>query len=169
MNQINQINKTNKMNQIDQMNKTGWFNFFSILLAGLLPIQFAFLSEMNAWAGSLPSSKSTTAAGDAERGIAVFNGKGVCYYCHGIDGNKEQRPKLTADTTALIAQLNPQPTDLRNPKILYLKTDKQRAHAIREGHPGTGMFPDKRITDQELADTLAYLALLRREGSIKGK
>ncbi|TKB75396.1 MAG: cytochrome c [Nitrospira sp.] len=165
MNQINQINKTNKMNQIDQMNKTGWFNFFSILLAGLLPIQFAFLSEMNAWAGSLPSSKSATAAGDAERGRSVFNGKGVCHYCHGIDGNKDQRPKLTVDTTALIAQLNPQPVDLRNPKALHLKTDKQRARAIREGHPGTGMFPDKRMTDQELADTLAYLAVLRQKTS----
>jgi hypothetical protein len=29
------------------------------------------------------------------------------------------------------------------------------------------MFPDKRMTDQELTDTLAYLALLRREGSPK--
>ncbi|TAJ23230.1 MAG: hypothetical protein EPO64_11690, partial [Nitrospirae bacterium] len=24
--------------------------------------------------------------GDAERGRAVFNGKGICYYCHGTDG-----------------------------------------------------------------------------------
>jgi mono/diheme cytochrome c family protein len=124
---------------------------------------------MKAWAGPPPSPKSKKAAGDAERGREVFNGKGVCYYCHGIDGNKDQRPKLTADTTALIAQLNPQPTDLRNPKVLYLKTDKQRGRAIREGHPGTGMFPDKRMTDQELTDTLAYLALLRQEGSIRGK
>jgi hypothetical protein len=46
-------------------------------------------------------------------------------------------------------------------------SDKQRARAIREGHPGTGMFPDKRMTDQELADTLAYLALLRHEDSSK--
>ena len=149
------------------MNKTGWLNVFGILLVGLLAIQSVSLFEMNAWAGSPPSLKSTKAAGDAERGRAAFNGKGVCYYCHGIDGNKDQRPKLTADTTALIAQLNPQPTDLRNPKILYLKTDKQRAHAIREGHPGTGLFPDKRMTDQELTDTLAYLALLRWEGPTK--
>jgi hypothetical protein len=67
----------------------------------------------------------------------------------------------------LITQLNPQPVDLRNPKALYLKSDKQRARAIREGHPGTGMFPDTRMTDQELTDTLTYLALLRREGSSK--
>ena len=156
------------MNQIDQMNKTGWLNFFSILLVGWLVIQFVHMSEMNAWADSPLSSKSTKAVGDAERGKAVFNGKGVCYYCHGIDGNKDQRPQLAPDTATLIAQLNPPPVDLRNPKALYLKTDKQRARAIREGHPGTGMFPDTTMTNQELTDTLAYLALLRRESLSKG-
>ena len=142
-------------------------DFFSILLVGWLAIQFTQLSEMNAWAGSPPSPKSTKTAGDAERGRSLFNGKGVCYYCHGIDGSKDQRPQLAADTSSLIAQLNPQPTDLRNPKVLHLKTDKQRARAIREGHPGTGMFPDTTMTTQELTDTLTYLALLRREGSSK--
>ena len=137
------------------------------LLLGWLTIQFTHTSETNVWAGSPSSLKSTKAAGEAERGRVVFNGKGVCYYCHGIDGNKDQRPQLAADTAALIAQLNPPPVDLRNPKALYLKTDKQRAHAIREGHPGTGMFPDTRMTAQDLTDTLAYLALLRSEGSEK--
>ena len=147
------------------MNKTGWLKIFGILLMGALVIQFAYMAEMNVWAGPPPSPKSTKAAGNAERGRAVFNGKGVCYYCHGIDGNKEQRPQLTADTAALIAQLNPPPVDLRNPKVLYLQTDKQRAYAIREGHPGTGMFPDTRMTNQELTDTLAYLAVLRQQDS----
>ena len=137
------------------------------LLVGLLAGEFVHLPGINSWAGSLPSSKSPKAAGDAERGRAVFNGKGVCYYCHGMDGNMEQRPQLAADTAALIAQLNPPPVDLRNPKALHLKADKQRAHAIPEGHPGTGMFPDTRMTDQELADTLAYLAVLRKEGHAK--
>jgi hypothetical protein len=50
------------------------------LLVGWLAIQLAHMSEMNAWAGSQLSHKSTKAAGDAERGRAVFNGKGVCYY-----------------------------------------------------------------------------------------
>jgi hypothetical protein len=31
------------------------------------------------------------------------------------------------------------------------------------------MFPDTRMTDQELRDTLAYLAFLRGEGSAKRK
>ena len=84
-----------------------------------------------------------------------------------MDGNIEQRPQLAADTAALIAQLNPPPVDLRSPKSLRLTSDNARAKAIRKGHPGTGMFPDTTMTDQELADTLAYLTLLRREGSPK--
>jgi mono/diheme cytochrome c family protein len=135
------------------------------LFVGWLGSEFTPMSQPNSWAGSLPSTKSTKAAGDAERGRAVFNGKGVCYYCHGIDGNKDQRPQLAADTVALIAQLNPPPVDLRNPKALYLKSDKQRARAIWEGHPGTGMFPDTTMTTQELTDTLAYLAVLRQQDS----
>jgi mono/diheme cytochrome c family protein len=140
-----------------------------LFFVGCLGIQFIDISEMNVWAGSPPSSKNAHAEGDAKRGREVFNGKGVCYYCHGIDGDKDRRPQLAPDTAALIAQLNPPPVDLKNPKLLHLKTDKQRAHAIREGHPGTGMFPDTTMTTQELTDTLAYLALLRSEGSAKRK
>ena len=135
------------------------------LLVGWLAIQFTHMFEMNAWAGPRSSNKSATAQGDAERGRAVFNGKGVCYYCHGIDGNKDQQPQLAADTAALIAQLNPPPPDLRNRKTLRLTTDKARFNAIREGHLGTGMFPDTTMTTQELTDTLAYLAVLRQQGS----
>ena len=101
--------------------------------------------------------------GEAEAGRAVFNGKGVCHYCHGQDGQRDRLPKLESDTAALIARLNPPPPDLRNAKTLRLKSDQQRAHAIREGHPGTGMFPDKTMTDQELVDVLAFLAQLRTQ------
>jgi mono/diheme cytochrome c family protein len=142
-------------------------SFAGFLFVGCWGIQFTDIVEMNAWAGSPPPSKSAKAAGDAERGRAVFNGKGVCHYCHGIDGKKDQRPQLAADTATLITQLNPPPVDLRNPNALRLNTDKQRARAILDGHPGTGMFPDTTMTNQELIDTLAYLALLRREGSTK--
>jgi hypothetical protein len=51
-----------------------------------------------------------------------------------------------------------------NSGSLKPKTDKQRMRAIRGGHPGKGMFPDMTKTNQELTDTLAYLALLRCEG-----
>lgn len=70
---------------------------------------------------------------------------------------------MEKDTAALIARLNPPPTDLRNPVGLRLKSDKERSRAIREGHPGTGMFPDTTMTDQDLADTLFYLAFIRKD------
>ncbi len=103
--------------------------------------------------------------GNTEAGRSVFNGKGVCYYCHGIDGDRDKLPRLTGDTSSLIAQLNPPPADLRNAKSLRLTNDNARAKAIREGHPGTGMFPDTTLKDSEIRDVLAYLAMLRAEGA----
>ena len=143
------------------------FSLVSFMFWGLLAIQFTHICDMHVWAGSRLSSKSTTTQGDATRGQEIFNGKGVCYYCHGIDGNRGQRPQLAADTAALIEQLNPPPSDLRNRKGLRLATDKARFNAIRQGHPGTGMFPDTTMTTQELTDTLAYLAVLRQQDSKK--
>ncbi len=139
-----------------------------LLLACWVGAWFLCVPEHRALAGSSSSSK-TKQQGNAEVGRSVFNGKGVCYYCHGMDGYRDKLPELEADTAALIAQLNPQPADLRNPKSLRLTTDKARAKTIREGHTGTGMFPDSTMTNQELTDTLAYLALLRSEGSVKRK
>jgi mono/diheme cytochrome c family protein len=117
----------------------------------------------HARAESPPSQPTGKLKGNILRGREIFNGKGVCYYCHGIDGYLGKIPRLEADTASLIAKLNPPPSDLRNPDILRLKTNKERARAIREGHPGTGMFPDRTMTDQDLADTLLYLALIRKD------
>jgi mono/diheme cytochrome c family protein len=139
------------------------------LLVGLSAIQLTETFDMHVWAGPRSSKKSAADQSDAGRGREVFNGKGVCYYCHGVDGYRDRQPQLAADTATLIAQLNPQPADLRNPKSLQLTSDKARFNAIREGHPGTGMFPDTTMTTQELTDTLAYLALLRHEGPAKRK
>lgn len=115
------------------------------------------------WAEPATSPSNEKLKGNILRGREIFNGKGVCYYCHGIDGYIGKRPRLEADTAALIAKLNPPPSDLRNPEALRLKTNKERARAIREGHPGTGMFPDTTMTDQDLADMLLYLALIRKD------
>lgn len=104
----------------------------------------------------------------AEAGRALFNGKGACSYCHGVDGRRDKLPRIDAHTAALIARLDPAPADLRNPKTLRLKSDRERMKAIREGHPGTGMFPDTSITDEELTDTLVFLELLRHEGTAAG-
>ena len=99
--------------------------------------------------------------GRAEAGRTIFNGKGTCYYCHGEDGRRDRLPALRKDTADLIARLNPPPADLRNAGSLKRGDDTMRAQLIREGHPGTGMFPDTTVTDDELLDLLAYLAALR--------
>jgi len=106
---------------------------------------------------------------DAERGRLLFNGKGSCAYCHGLDGHADRRPTLRPQTEELIARLNPKPTDLRRSGSLLLPNDTARFRAIREGHPGTGMFPDTTLTDEEIRDLLAYLALLRTEATADGR
>jgi mono/diheme cytochrome c family protein len=111
-------------------------------------------------AGSAPAAAEAE-RGDAERGRAIFNGKGICYYCHGTDGRPDQRPALSKETAGVIARLAPNPPDLRNPKNLRLKNDRERFRAVREGHSGTGMLPDVELTDQEIMDTLAYVAAMR--------
>lgn len=145
------------------MNKKSYLNVFGILLAAWLGMPLSPLSDMPAWAESPTSPPSGQLKGNVGRGREIFNGKGVCYYCHGIDGHIGRRPRLEADTAALIARLNPPPTDLRDPAGLKLKSNKERSRAIREGHPGTGMFPDTTMTDQDLADTLIYLAFIRKD------
>jgi len=134
------------------------------LLTGSLVMGLFVMSEQQVFSRSA-SSPNATQQGHAAAGRSIFNGKGACYYCHGVDGHRDKVPQLEADTAALIARLDPPPTDLRNPKSLTLKTDNARAKVIREGHEGTGMFPDTRLSDQDIADMLAYLASLRREGA----
>jgi mono/diheme cytochrome c family protein len=135
---------------------------FTVLFVSSGGLELAFSSDY-AWAESPTSQAAAQLKGNIMRGREIFNGKGVCYYCHGIDGYIGRPPRLAADTAALIAKLNPPPSDLRNPEVLRLKTNKERSRAIREGHPGTGMFPDTTMTDQDLADTLLYLALIRKD------
>lgn len=130
------------------------------LLVGTLVISFGMAPEQRVF----PESQSLKQQARADVGKSLFNGKGACYYCHGVDGYRNAMPQVEADMAALIGRLNPPPSDLRNAKGIKLKTDKARAKIIREGHEGTGMFPDTTLSDQEIVDTVAYLALLRREG-----
>ncbi len=135
---------------------------FGLLFVGGLAMDLVSPPD-GVWAESSTPQQATKLKGNILRGREIFNGKGACYYCHGIDGYIGRPPRLAVDTAALIAKLNPPPSDLRNPEELRLKTDKERARAIREGHPGTGMFPDHTMTDQDLADMLLYLGLIRKD------
>ncbi|MCE7966563.1 MAG: cytochrome c [Nitrospira sp. NTP2] len=109
-----------------------------------------------------PPQANTATKGNATQGQALFNGKGICHYCHGIDGMIDRKPTLEPDTAAVVARLAASAPDLRNRTTLKLKDNKARFHAIRDGHPGSGMLPDTRLTDQEITDLLTYLAALRQ-------
>ena len=116
-----------------------------------------------------PSDKSATMKGNAPSGQALFNGKGICHYCHGVDGVLDKKPSLKPDTAAAIAKLSAGAPDLRNRAGLTLKDNKARFRAIREGHPGSGMLPDTTLSDQDITDLLAYLASLRQSQTTPGK
>jgi mono/diheme cytochrome c family protein len=104
--------------------------------------------------------------GDADRGKAIFNGVGGCANCHGTDGYIGRRPHRSDALTRGIAKLNPQPADLRNAAVLKAQDEAQRFLSIKFGHPSTAMYPKKNLLlDREIADVLAYLSVLRAEGS----
>ncbi len=119
--------------------------------------------------GAEAADTGTVMKGDAARGQALFNGKGICHYCHGVDGAIDKKPQLKPDTAAAIAKLATTAPDLRHRAALTLKDNKARFRAIREGHPGTGMFPDSTLSDQDITDLLAYLASLRQSQTALGK
>ena len=133
----------------------------ALLCAGV--IMLFWLSLGNASPEHTPDAHSE----DVEFGRQIFNGKGICFYCHGRDGSVDQRPSLKPETEAIIKRLAPHPPDLRNPGELRVTTDRERFTLIREGHSGTGMLPDTRLTDKEISDILAYLLVLRKQGTAK--
>jgi hypothetical protein len=134
-----------------------------ILLVGWLGIAFASGFDRNVWAEPADSQPGVKLKRSVERGRDIFHGKGSCHFCHGMDGFLDRLPPTKEDITARIVRLNPPPTDLRDPSMHRLKTNKERARAIREGHSGTGMFPNFIMTDQNMADTLFYLSFLRKD------
>jgi mono/diheme cytochrome c family protein len=121
--------------------------------------------------GSLPLTAASEGArgGDPEKGREVFNGKGICHYCHGQNGDPEHLPELRPETLRTIRGLRPQPPDLRRSEALKLKSDRQRFVIIRDGHEGTGMLPDTTLSNQEIRDVVAYLATLRDTARQTGK
>lgn len=131
----------------------------------LLLLLLSTMSGSNAHA----ADAGTALKGDATRGQRLYNGKGICHYCHGIDGVIDKKPSLKPETVAAIAQHAASAPDLRNRAVHKLKDNKSRFRVIREGHPGSGMFPDSTLSDQDITDILAYLAALRQSASAPGK
>lgn len=138
-----------------------------VLVPGMVLAVFILAASTGSYAE--PAAKNAPMKGDATQGETLFNGKGICHYCHGIDGVIDRKPSLTPETAAVIAKLAAAPPDLRNRATLTLKDNKARFRIIREGHPGSGMFPDTTLSDQDITDILAYLAALRQSQPSPGK
>jgi cytochrome c553 len=115
--------------------------------------------------GAFAADPAPLPSGDAARGKAIYHGTGGCAFCHGTDGYAARKPRKSDLHAEAIAKLDPPPTDLRNPAALKSKDEAERFSAIKFGHPGTAMLPRKtQLTDGDIADVLAYLAILRAEG-----
>jgi mono/diheme cytochrome c family protein len=145
------------------MNKKRYLNVFGILLTAWLGMSLPPLSDRPASAESSVSQPGMKRKASVERGRDLFHGNGACSYCHGMDGYLDRLPQMKEDIAARVARLNPPPTDLRDPGVLRLKTNKERARAIREGHPSTGRFRDFAMTDRDMTDILFYLAFIRKD------
>lgn len=81
---------------------------FSMLIMVWLGVEPMSVADRT-WAESPPAQPSGKLKGNILQGREIFNGKGVCYYCHGIDGYLSKTPRLEADTAKLITKLNPPP------------------------------------------------------------
>lgn len=95
-----------------------------------------------------------------QHGKTLFNGQAVCFGCHGTnaDGVTNVDPDVPR-------QLDPQPTDLRNPAALRFPTDAQRYEVIKNGIPGTAMVAFRgMLYDQQIQELIEYLEVLRKGG-----
>ncbi len=133
-------------------------------LGGIVCLTAWLVAGSHLWAGSPPQTNPHNRQADAEQGRAIFNGKGLCSTCHGVDGHRDQfPPELSSHIRENIQRLSPAPTDLRQADTLTLTTDKQRFEAIRHGHLRTAMYPLSKgaLSDEDILALLPYLASIR--------
>jgi mono/diheme cytochrome c family protein len=108
--------------------------------------------------GKLELATDLPPVGDARTGKILFNGKGVCFGCHGREGDLAQ-----VSSKLEISKLNPKPTDLRNSNVLRFKTDRERFRVIKHGIPGTAMVAMTHVTEEEIMSIIAYLDELKMQ------
>lgn len=135
-----------------------------MMFTGTLCLVIPLIAGSLLWAESASETKSGDIPQDANRGRIIFNGKGLCSTCHGIDGYKDHLPpELSRNVRENIKRLNPAPSDLRQTPALTLTTDKQRFEVIRHGHLRSAMYPlsKEALSDEEILALLPYLAFIR--------
>jgi cytochrome c553 len=88
-------------------------------------------------------------------GHTLFNGKAVCFACHGVNGEPSKV------TNPNVARLKPHPTDLRHPTD---KSIRQLYLIIKYGIPGTAMVSVQDQTglrDEDVPHLISYLLSLQ--------
>jgi len=90
-----------------------------------------------------------------QRGKMLFNGKGLCFECHGQNGD------IQTIARADVERLDPMPTDLRIPTD---KSIRQLYLIIKYGIPGTSMAPiqdTNPLSDADVVETISYVLALQ--------
>ena len=90
-----------------------------------------------------------------QRGKILFNGKALCFECHGQNGD------IHTISNADVGQVDPMPTDLRMPTD---KSIRQLYLIIKYGIPATDMAPIQdtdRFSDPDVVDIISYVLALQ--------
>lgn len=101
------------------------------------------LAEARALASPLPDSAEI-----AEKGKALYNGKGTCFNCHGKDGSGNGMAAVGLD---------PSPRNFQRHGFWRHRTEGEVFWVIKQGSPGTAMigFGDQ-LTDEEIWSIIQY-------------
>lgn len=101
------------------------------------------IAEARALKSPLPSSPEII-----EKGKALFEGKGTCFNCHGMDGG---------GNGPAAAQLNPSPRNFRHHGFWRHRTEGEIFWVIKHGSPGTAMIGfGPVLSDEEIWSLIQY-------------
>jgi mono/diheme cytochrome c family protein len=90
------------------------------------------------------------------KGKAIFEGKGTCFTCHGMEGR--------GDGPAAVG-LDPSPRNFTNLGFQAVKTDGELMYVLKNGSPGTAMMPmvGSAINEEEGWLVLLYVRSLGKK------
>lgn len=101
------------------------------------------LEEARALRSPLPPSPDIV-----EQGKAIYEGKGTCINCHGVNGRGDGPGA---------ASLNPPPRVFRSHGFWRHRSEGEIFWVIKHGSPGTGMIPfGGMLTDEEIWTVIQY-------------
>ncbi len=82
------------------------------------------------------------------KGKAIFEGKGTCFTCHGMEGK--------GDGPAAVG-LDPSPRNFTNAAFHAVRSDGELMYILKNGSPGTAMMP---MVGSVINEEEGWLALL---------